>query len=264
MRIGFRFRLVPCIATVLVVALGISLGNWQQRRAEQKTALEHKLAEGNAAAPLSLSTAGAAAALPLDAAAAAAIEYRRVRLTGEFRRDWPLYLDNRPYQGRAGFYLLMPFKMAGSDVHVLVERGWLPRNMAQREQMQPYATPVGQVTLEGIVKLGAGHVMQLGSAAPLAPGAIVQNVEPAQLAAAGAMVVQPFVVEQSGPAVPLASPDAAGPANAAAGGDDAKLVRDWPAPALGVEKHRGYAFQWYALALMAVLFFVFTGFRRGK
>ncbi len=145
----------------------------------------------------------------------------------------------------------MPFKMAGSDVHVLVERGWLPRNMAQREQMQPYTTPAGQVTLEGIVKLGAGHVMQLGSAAPLAPGAIVQNVEPAQLAAAGAMLVQPFVVEQSGPAVPAA-------------GDDAKLVRDWPAPALGVEKHRGYAFQWYALALMAVLFFVFTGFRRGK
>ncbi|SFM08580.1 SURF1 family protein [Rugamonas rubra] len=259
MRIGFRFRLVPCIATVLVVALGISLGNWQQRRAEQKTALQHKLAEGNAAAPLGLSTGGAAA-LPLDAAAAAAIEYRRVRLTGEFRRDWPLYLDNRPYQGRAGFYLLMPFRMAGSDVHVLVERGWLPRNMAQREQMQPYATPAGQVTLEGVVKLSAGHVMQLGNAAPLAPGAIVQNVEPAQLAAAGAMVVQPFVVEQSGPAVPLASLDSAQPA----AGDDAKLVRDWPAPALGVEKHRGYAFQWYALALMAVLFFVSTGFRRGK
>ncbi|MES2074784.1 MAG: SURF1 family cytochrome oxidase biogenesis protein, partial [Pseudomonadota bacterium] len=58
MRIGFRFRLVPCIATVLLVALGISLGNWQQRRAEQKTALQHKLAEGNAAAPLSLSSAG--------------------------------------------------------------------------------------------------------------------------------------------------------------------------------------------------------------
>ncbi|MBJ7314098.1 SURF1 family protein [Rugamonas sp. CCM 8940] len=247
MRIAFRFRLLPCIATVLLVALGISLGNWQQRRAEQKTALQRKLAEGNAAAPLSLS-----AAAPLTPAAAAAIEYRRVRLTGEFRRDWPLYLDNRPYQGRAGFYLLMPFKMAGSELHVLVERGWLPRNMARREQMQPYATPVGRVTLEGIVKLSAGHVMQLGSAAPLLPGAIVQNAEPAQLAAAGAMTLQPFVVEQSGPATAL---------NAAA---DAQLVRDWPAPALGVEKHRGYAFQWYALALMAVLFFVFTGFRRGK
>jgi len=31
-----------------------------------------------------------------------------------------------------------------------------------------------------------------------------------------------------------------------------------------VEKHRGYAFQWYALAAMAFIFFVVTGIRRGK
>jgi cytochrome oxidase assembly protein ShyY1 len=42
------------------------------------------------------------------------------------------------------------------------------------------------------------------------------------------------------------------------------LVRDWPAPSLGIERHRGYAVQWYALALMAVIFFVVTGLRRGK
>jgi len=40
-------------------------------------------------------------------------------------------------------------------------------------------------------------------------------------------------------------------------------VRDWPPPSLGVEKHRAYAFQWYALALMALLFFLVTGSRRG-
>jgi cytochrome oxidase assembly protein ShyY1 len=34
------------------------------------------------------------------------------------------------------------------------------------------------------------------------------------------------------------------------------------APALNVEKHQGYAFQWYALSVMALLFFVFTGFKR--
>lgn len=54
------------------------------------------------------------------------------------------------------------------------------------------------------------------------------------------------------------------PAKAAAGADDTAMVRDWPAPALGVDKHRGYAFQWYALALMAFLFFVVTGFKGNK
>jgi surfeit locus 1 family protein len=41
-------------------------------------------------------------------------------------------------------------------------------------------------------------------------------------------------------------------ASPAAAGDG--LARRWPAPALGIHKHYGYAFQWFALcALMAIL-----------
>jgi cytochrome oxidase assembly protein ShyY1 len=47
-------------------------------------------------------------------------------------------------------------------------------------------------------------------------------------------------------------------------GQGERLVREWPAPGTGVDKHRGYAFQWYALAAMAALFFVMTGFRSGR
>ena len=41
-------------------------------------------------------------------------------------------------------------------------------------------------------------------------------------------------------------------------------ARDWPLPSAGVDKHRGYAFQWYALAATAFLFFLVTGFRRAS
>ena len=241
MRISFRFKLIPFIATVLVVALGVSLGNWQERRATQKLALQARLADGNAAAPLTLD------GKPL---AAAAVEFRRVAMRGEFVRVWPLYLENRPYQGRAGFYLLMPFKIAGSGMHVLVERGWLPRDPAVRDKLPAYATPQGEVMVEGVARLNAGRVMQLGDAPVLTPKAIVLNADPLQVAKDSGMTMQPFVVEQG--AAPLPA------------GDDAQLVRDWPAPALGVEKHQGYAFQWYALAAMAVIFFVANGCRRGK
>ena len=265
MRIGFRFRWIPFIATVLLVALGISLGQWQERRAEQKLALAAKLAAGNSAAPLLLGPQ------PLDAQA---LEWRRVAVTGRYLPGWALYLDNRPYQGRAGFYVLMPFQIADTGMHVLVERGWLPRNTRQREHMAPYTTPNGTVTIFGIVRLNAGHVMQLGVAPQLRPNAIVQNVDIGQVAAASGLVFQSFVLQQTGPAI--AGPAASGTRSGAAGdealqpfvlqqtgpGDD-HLVRDWPAPALGVDTHRGYAFQWYALALMAFLFFVLTGFRRG-
>ncbi|ELX12676.1 hypothetical protein Jab_1c12910 [Janthinobacterium sp. HH01] len=241
MGIAFRFKLVPFAATVLVVALGIQLGNWQQRRAAQKIVLQAKLAQGNASAPLSLD------GTPL---AADAVEFRRVSMTGEFVAGWPVYLDNRPYRNSSGFYLLMPFKIAGSGMHVLVARGWLPRNPAERAKLPAYATPSGTVTLEGVARLDAGHVLELARTPMLTPKAIVQNADPLQVARDSGLTMQPFVVEQTAAAKPA--------------GDDAQMVRDWPAPALGVEKHQGYAFQWYALSAMAVIFFVVNGFRRGK
>jgi surfeit locus 1 family protein len=238
MRIRFRFRWIPFIATVAMVALGLSLGQWQDRRAAQKTALGARLAERHTVAPVALGAAPAGAEL----------EFRHVAATGQFVREWPLYLENRPYRGRAGFYLMMPFKIAGSDTHVLVARGWLARNGRDRTRLPAYPTPSGTVTIAGTVKLNLGHVMQLGSPPPLRPGAIVQNVELDQFARASGLKLQPFVIEQA----QAAAPDPGDP-----------LVRDWPAPSLGIDKHRGYAFQWYALALMALLFFVITGCRRG-
>lgn len=235
MRNSFRFRPIPFVATVLLVALGISLGNWQERRAAEKIAVQLKLEQRSAQEALVIGPAPAPAG-PL--------EYRHVKVTGQFVAGYPLYLNNRPQDGRAGLYLLMPLKIAGSDTHVLVARGWLPRNMAEVGKIAPYTTPAGTVTVEGIVKAGMGHIMQLGTAEPVQPGAIVQNIDPAQFAQASGLHVQPFFIEQGGPAAE-------------------GLVRNWPAPSLGVEKHQGYAFQWYALAVMALLFFVITGFRRG-
>ena len=235
MRIRFRFRAIPFVATVLLVALGVALGQWQDRRAAGKIALQHMIKERATTAPLRLG------AQPL---AVEAVELRPVSATGEFVRGWPVFLDNRPQNGKAGFYLLMPLRLSGTDMHVLVARGWLPRYTAEHSRLPPFDTPSGTVTVSGLAKASMGHVMQLGEAPPVTPQAILQNLTPAQFAQGSKLAVQPFFIEQSGP-----------PAD--------QLVRDWPAPSLGVEKHQGYAFQWYALAVMALLFFVITGFRRG-
>lgn len=237
MRTTFRFRAIPFVATVLMVALGVSLGQWQDRRADQKIALQAKLVERAGAAPLVIT------AQPLQLAD---VEYRKVAVAGEFVQEWPLFLDNRPQDGKVGFYLLMPFKIAGSHMHVLVARGWLPRYTGEHDRLPEYATPSGTVIVTGIAKAGMGKVMQLGDPATLKPQAILQNVTPDQFGDASKLAVQPFFIEQTAPAAA-----------------DDLLARNWPAPALGVEKHQGYAFQWYALALMALLFFVITGIRRG-
>jgi len=238
-RFRFRFRLVPFVVTVLLVVLGIALAQWQTRRGDQKQAIENRLLQREADATVKLGDA----MQDVDQ-----IEFRRMALRGEFIAGWPVYLDNRPLNGVAGFYVLMPFKLAapetGGGSYVLVARGWLPRDPADRSKLPSYPTPAGTVEIEGLVRRDFGHVLQLGDAGPLRPQAIVQNLGIDEFAAASKFRLQPFVIEQTSNA-------------------DDHLLRDWPRPSLGIEKHRGYAFQWYALAVMALIFFVVTGFRRG-
>ena len=238
MRLRFRFRTIPFLAMLVLEALGIALGNWQTRRALEKAALQHKLAQRTAAPPLVLGEA------PQDPAA---IEYRRVIVSGRFDPNWPVFLDNRPQDGRSGFVLLMPFTIAGSRRQVLVARGWLARDPASYAHMPKFDTPAGTVTIEGVAVLHPARVMQLGTPPAPVPGAIVQNLEVAGFARASGLSLQPFLLEQTGPN-PAGDP----------------LVRKWPAPGIDVDRHKGYAFQWYALAAMAFGFFVITGYRRGS
>jgi cytochrome oxidase assembly protein ShyY1 len=236
MRLSFRFRWVPFLAAALVVAFGVSLGNWQLRRAEQKLALQEQMLMRAEFAPVN-SNALAPEQIPE--------EFRRVVAKGEFIASWAVYLDNRPYQGKAGFYLLMPFKLAGSEQSVLVMRGWFPRDAINREHIPTITVPEGVIQIEGRVRASTGKVMQLGEAAALEPGAIAQNVDVAEFARASKLSLQTFIIEQT---------------NDAADG----LVRDWPIPSVGIDKHKGYAFQWYSLALVAAVFFLLTGFKRAS
>jgi hypothetical protein len=68
------------------------------------------------------------------------------------------------------------------------------------DRLPALPTPQGELTIEGIATLRPARAMQLGTPAPLAPRAIVQNLEPAELARASGLDLLPLVVEQTGPA----------------------------------------------------------------
>ncbi|MBI1892456.1 MAG: SURF1 family protein [Burkholderiales bacterium] len=235
MAIRFQFRWIPFVAAMFVVAVGMMAGQWQTRRAVERESNQAKLEARSHAVPIDINDA---------AVTSDEVEYSRVRVKGEFVRNWPLYLDNRPHQGRAGFYLLMPLKIAGTDQSVLVVRGWFPRDMQQRTRLPQMVTPDGTIEIKGMARRHADRLFQFDSVAPLQAGAIVQNAEIADVAAASKLKLLPFLIAQT---------------------SDMKdgLLRDWPRPASGADKNRAYAFQWYGLALTAFIFFVVTGFRRG-
>lgn len=230
-----KFRLVPTLLILLAMAVTIRLGFWQRDRAHQKEAIEARIARYESAPPQTVTMA------PIPAGA---IEYHRVRAYGSFMPERAVYLDNRPYRDQPGFYVVMPLKLADGG-YILVNRGWLPRNADVRTAIAPYATPAGDLWIEGIARDNASRAFELGEGGSAAHQAIRQNLDTAAYAAEIGLPLQPFVIQQTNDT-----------------GD--RLVRDWPAPTTGVERNYGYMLQWWGMAAAALAFGLYAARRAAK
>jgi surfeit locus 1 family protein len=237
---SFRPRLWPTLALLVLVPTFISLGQWQWRKAEAKSELQ-SLLDARSHEP-AVQLAGA----PVDAAS---LRYRRVVVRGEYEPAYQILIDNRVYGEQAGYHLLTPLRIAGSDLRVLVNRGWLPAG-ADHQQLPALATPAGPLEVRGLAQLPTQKFFTLGdSAAGLNPAAtgwqpLWQNLDLAAYRKAVPFAVQPVVI--------LLDPDSP------AGG----FVRDWPRPDERIERHIGYAWQWFGFAAASVGIWLFVNFRR--
>jgi surfeit locus 1 family protein len=210
------------LATIVGVAATTSLGVWQLDRAAQKRALQRALDEQAALAPL------APVELAATASAARAQHYRRVRLSGQWLDRYTVFLDNRQVEGHPGFLVVTPLRVTGSATTVLVQRGWAPRNLADRTALPTVATPAGEVVVEGHI---APPPARLFDFAASEAGRIRQNIDLTAYAAETGLPLAPLsVVQDRGP--------------------DDGLVRHWPRPSLDINRNYGYAFQWFAMAAL--------------
>lgn len=217
-------------AALLGTALTARLGWWQLDRAAQKQALQQAQAARAALPPLG--AAELLAAQPADQL------QRRVLLRGHWLASHSIYLDNRPMAGRVGFYLVTPLQLSGRPEAILVQRGWVPRDAQDRERLPPVSTPAGEVQIQGRLIPAPARLYQLGSAGQ---GRIRQNLDSAAFAQEIRQPLLPLTVQQ------LGEP----------GAQDADgLLRDWPAPDAGLQKHYGYAFQWFALSALILGLYV--------
>ena len=223
-------RVVIAVAAVIGVVLTANLGAWQLRRAAQKVALQDAL---ESRGHLPAIAASGLAKTPEDADAQ---HYRAVQLRGTWIRGRDVFLENRQMEGRVGFYLVTPLQLEGRKDAVLVQRGWVPRDLRDRTILPAIVTPAGLVDVVGHI---APPPSRLYEFAPSTSGLIRQNLDLGEFAAETGLRLAPMSVLQAD--------------STATTGDG--LRRQWPHPAADVQKHYGYAFQWFAMcALMAGLY----------
>jgi len=217
-------RWLVLLATVLSVALTARLGVWQLDRAQQKLDLQAAIDAEAARAPLANAELSGPDQL-----------HRRVVLRGRWVAERTVWLDNRPMDGRAGFYVVTPLKLAGRADAVLVQRGWAPRDPVRRDHLPDIVTPAGEVEIVGRLAATPSRLYELGEGGG---GLIRQNLDPAAFSGESGLALLPLTVVQT------------------AGADDGGLLRHWPAPDLGLHKHYGYAFQWFALCALILALYV--------
>lgn len=218
--------LLAAVSTALATA---RLGVWQLDRAARKLELHQAQLARGALPPLD------AAALARTPAQAVEQAHRRVVLEGHWLAERGIYLDNRQMDGRPGFFLLMPLRIAADDV-VLVQRGWLPRHPQDRERLAEVGTPDGVVRIEGRIAPAIARLYEFDAAAS---GRIRQNLELAAHARETGLPLRPLLVLQQG---------------GAAAGEG--LLRQGALAAPDVSKHHGYALQWFALSALVTGLYV--------
>ena len=228
---SFRPAILPGVLALAAIALTVSLGNWQMRRAEEK------LAFGREA---DLAARQAVSALPPSPVDAKTYAFSRVSARGEFLADSTILLDNKVLRGVVGYQVLTPLKIAGGDMHVLVNRGWVAAGV-RRDSLPRIQTPTGTELVEGIAVVPSSHIVELD--AKTEEGMVWQNLVLARYAKWSKLKLQPVVLQQT--------------SDAADG-----LARVWDRPDTGADKHRGYAFQWYALAVTVLIAYVVLSFKR--
>jgi surfeit locus 1 family protein len=228
-----RFWLVSAAALATVV-LTAALGRWQLGRASQKEALAAQIA---ARAELPVLDARALPQTQRDEAWL----HRRVQAQGQWLAAYTVYLENRQMNGRVGFYVLTPLRLGDGRV-LLVQRGWAPRDFADRSRLPRVHTPEGPVQVQGRLIPEPSRLYELGDAQQ---GPIRQNLDWAQFRLQTGLPLLPYTLLQTG---------------AASEG----LQRDWPAIDTGVDKHYGYAFQWFGLSVLIAILYVWFQFIRPR
>jgi surfeit locus 1 family protein len=154
MRIGpfsFEPRLVTTVAAALFIALTLWLGRWQVDRGAQKAQRQSLFEARMAEAPVRLT-----GAVPSPDS----LMYRHVRVSGEFIPGRQVFVDNQIHDGRAGYFVVAPLRIHGSDDAVLVNRGWIARGPAYPAPPE-VALPAGTVEVAGLATRPPARFLEL-------------------------------------------------------------------------------------------------------
>ncbi|GMQ91074.1 MAG: hypothetical protein BMS9Abin11_0379 [Gammaproteobacteria bacterium] len=230
-----RFTFWPTVLAVLLLSIFLGLGFWQLDRAKQKKAIQQ-----------AYDKKGLAPAIKLKGKVvdAGKLQFHSIVVRGTYETRHQILLDNRINNRRAGYHVITPLKISGSNTRVLINRGWIPLGLSRKE-LPVLPTPGKVVEVSGIATV-PGKRFILRRPKEIIKGGwptLWQTMDIKRFRDAVSYPVQPVVV--------LLDP------GSKAGG----FKRNWRRLDRIVSIHQGYAATWYTMALAVIVGYFLMAWR---
>ena len=212
----------------------MSLGFWQLDRADQKRTIEASIQKANTGV----------VELIVNQNELLSKEYYEVRLQGSYISDKQFIYDNQIVDQVSGYYVLTPFVLTGQSNAVLVNRGFIPWNgsrdkladidvdSASREIKVQVSNPIKRIELKT---------------------SDISNQFPVLIQAIDFDVIEEIASTSFVDIVGLLDSSSAD-----------GFVRKWEPYTGSIEKHIGYAIQWFLMAFVLGIIGIRIGLKQRK
>ena len=216
-----RFRFfIPASLIIATLVLLISLGFWQLDRADEKRAIEDQIASANSG---DVELVDSAEFLKDK-------EYYHVRLLGSYIGDKQFIYDNQIVDQISGYYVLTPLVLKGDSKAVLINRGFIPWN-GRRDKLADI--DIGEELTEVKVQISK-PVKRM-------------ELEASELTGDFPVLIQALDLDEMST---IASLDFASVVGLLNPESENGFVRQWEPYTGSIERHIGYAIQWFLMAFV--------------
>ncbi|MDC1386534.1 SURF1 family protein [Candidatus Thioglobus sp.] len=219
---SLRF-ILPSILITATFAFLVSLGFWQLERADDKRSIEASINQANT---------GSVELIKKEEGLQSK-EYYEVRLQGKYLSDKQFIYDNQIVDQVSGYYVLTPYALEGQSKAILINRGFIPWN-GRRDKLADIV--IGQETREIKVQISK----------PIKR----MELKPSEVGIQFPALIQSIDLQDMADRAKVDFSSVIGLLDASASNG---FIRKWEPYTGSIEKHIGYAIQWFLMALVLAI-----------
>lgn len=213
------------LLSLIITGFLCYLGYWQLSRAIEKAALLETYAARKNHAPITAN----------ELKQNKDWRFYRTALTGTFDNQHTLLLDNKIFNGQVGYEIYTPFKAEGLNTIILVDRGFIPAGRT-RSIIPAIKMVAEKTTITGMINTPPTYV-KFGE---ITEGSAINW--PLRIAYIYFPDLAKLIKNDLSSNIVVLTPN-----------DPAAYPLEWQIVIMPPERHRGYALQWFALAITLLI-----------